>query len=73
MNCRVKWFLEQAEFIDADVFIFDKDNNVVFKCIDGFSVNDPKCPIPDDEIMRQSIDFWTLDATTGTPILKIFL
>ncbi len=74
MFCTVETFLENAEFIDAKVIIFDQDDNVVFEGEEvGFSVEDPKCPMPSEDIMRSYIDFWLLENTGSTLELKIYL
>lgn len=53
-------FLNSAEFISAHIIILDSDDNVVFEDVDGYSVNDPNCKLPDG-VADMWLDFWMLE------------
>lgn len=68
----VKEFLESAEFIDADIVIYD-ENDIAIHQYESFSVNDPDCKLSPD-VANRFIDFWLLDSEgRSIPELKIYL
>lgn len=64
-------FLDSAEFVNAHIIIFDKDDNVVFEDEDGYSPTDPSSVLPDG-VADMWLDFWLLESDSSYPTLKIF-
>ena len=67
----VREFLESAEYIDADVIIFDENDRALYQ-YEGFSINDPDCRLAED-VADRFIDFWLLNIEGLNVELKIYL